>query len=432
MKNPYLMTHVMNHLHTIARIYDSKKELKEKICRRSDFPSNPLGEALIHQPLIDEFIQTNHQPMIFSVEGLLAYSWIPMDGEFCLLGPIRLSEDLSFRCRIDLPRELQPDKQTLQSWQKEIPLCSVSLFAEDIVLLYQMEHCAADHNAGLDVRQLMETNFGTSQLNQQVTKELYDSVFEKLEAGFAHNPYNHEQRECACIRRGDVEGLRRILAERFPGRYGTLSLDAVRQEVYLGIVTITLASRAAIEGGLHYEIGYHLSDISIQKMDACLMSEGKVDLCEIVSIYRNAQLQYAELVHELLIKKGGDTPTIENRHISHCKDYIYVHLHEKLTVQDIAQAIGLDANYLSSLFRKKEKVSLKQFIMYEKISRAKIMLAYSGLSLAEIAFSLGFASQSHMGKEFKRVTGMTAREYRLAYSKDDFVRESLAFPPSKD
>ena len=77
-------------------------------------------------------------------------------------------------------------------------------------------------------------------------------------------------------------------------------------------------------------------------------------------------------------------------------------------------------------------MSLKQFIMYEKISRAKIMLAYSGLSLAEIAFNLGFASQSHMGKEFKKVTGMTAREYRLAYSKDDFVRESLAFPVSKD
>lgn len=425
MKNPYLMTHVMNHLHTNALFFDNKKNLKEKICAAWD---DSIGQSLLTHPLIDEQLQDNHVPMIFSVDGHLVYGWIPMDEEFCLLGPLRLSEDLSFRYRVEL--ELQPDKKLLQDLKKEAPLCSASLLAEDMVLLYQMEHCAPDHDAGLDVRQLMEANFGTSQLNHQVTKELYDSVFEQVEAGFAHNPYNHEQREYACIRRGDVEGLRRIVAERFPGRYGTLSQNAVRQEVYLGIVAITLASRAAIEGGLHFEIGFHLSDVSIQKLDACLMAGEKADLNEIVSIYINAQLQYAEMVHELLIKKGGDTPTVENRHISHCKDYIYVHLHEKLTVKDIAQAIGLDANYLSSLFRKKEKVSLKQFIMYEKISRAKIMLAYSGLSPAEIAFNLGFASQSHMGKEFKKITGMTAREYRLAYSKDDFVRES--FPTSND
>lgn len=432
MKNPYLMTHVMNHLHTNALFFDSKKNLKGKICDDFAFPDDPVGQALIAHPLIDEHIQANHAPMIFSVDGQLVYGWIPMDEEFCLLGPLRLSEDLSFRCRMELPAELQPNPKMLRDLKKEAPLCSVSLLAEDMVLLYQMEHCAADHDAGLDVRQLMEANFGTTQLDQQVTKELYQNIFEKVEAGFAHNPYNHEQRECACIRRGDVEGLRRILAERFPGRYGTLSLDSVRQEVYLGIVTITLASRAAIEGGLHYELSYHLSDVSVQKMDACLMAEGEANINEIVSIYRNAQLRYAELVHDLPIKKVGDTTTIENRHISHCKDYIYVHLHEKLTVQDIAQAIGLDANYLSSLFRKQEKVSLKQFIMYEKINRAKVMLEFSGLSLAEIAFNLGFASQSHMGKEFKKVTGMTAREYRLAYSKDDFVRESLAFPTSND
>lgn len=118
-------------------------------------------------------------------------------------------------------------------------------------------------------------------------------------------------------------------------------------------------------------------------------------------------------------------PVKENRHISHCKDYIFAHLHEKLTVQKIADAIGLEANYLSALFRKCENVSLKQFILHEKIELAKNLLAYSDYSYIHIATSLGFSSQSHMGAEFKKVIGMTPRAYRIANSEDDFVKESM-------
>lgn len=247
-----------------------------------------------------------------------------------------------------------------------------------------------------------------------------------MENGFAHNPYNHEVRECACIRRGDVEGLRRVLSEAFPGRYGKLAENPIRQAINLGIVTITLASRAAIEGGLHYETSFYLSDVFIQKMEACH------DIITIESLYRNAELQYAQLVHELLTQKEGNMPVTENRHISHCKDYIFAHLHKKLTVQEIANAIGLEANYLSALFRKCENVSLKQFILHEKIEMAKNLLVYSDYSYAHIATSLGFSSQSHMGAEFKKVIGMTPRAYRIANSKDDFVQESMELAEKAD
>lgn len=240
-----------------------------------------------------------------------------------------------------------------------------------------------------------------------------------MENGFAHNPYNHEVRECACVRRGDVEGLRRVLSEAYPGRYGKLSEDPIRQAINLGIVAITLTSRAAIDGGLHYETSFYLSDVFIQQMEACH------DIITIESLYRNAELQYAQLVHELLVQKEGNMPVKENRHISHCKDYIFAHLHEKLTVQKIADAIGLEANYLSALFRKCENVSLKQFILHEKIELAKNLLAYSDYSYIHIATSLGFSSQSHMGAEFKKVIGMTPRAYRIANSEDDFVKESM-------
>ena len=250
-------------------------------------------------------------------------------------------------------------------------------------------------------------------------RELHKTVFENVEKGITHNPYSHEYRECACIRQGDVEGLRLVLQERFPGRYGKVAATPLRQEINLGIVVVTLASRAAIEGGLHYETAFYLSDICLQKLDACKTP------AEAESIYLGAQILYAELVHELL--ENRDTPALpkENRHVSRCKDYIFAHLYGKLTVREIADAVGLDANYLSTLFRNCENISLKQFILNEKIRIVKHMLTYSDYSYSQIAANLGFSSQSHMGAEFRKVTGMTPRAYREAYSTDDFVRDSM-------
>lgn len=256
----------------------------------------------------------------------------------------------------------------------------------------------------------------------QMSRELYRTVFENVENGFTHNPYSHEARECACIRQGDVAGLRLVLEERYPGRYGKLSEDPLRQEIYMGIVAVTLASRAAIEGGVHYETSFYLSDICIQRLDASRSVE------EILALTKGAQILYAVLVRELLTKREGDRPQRVNRHVSRSKDYIFAHLHGKVTVQEIADFVGLDANYLSVLFRRSEHVSLKRFIMHEKIALAKNMLAYSDYSYAQIAHSLGFTSQSHMGVEFKKVTGMTPSAYRMANAQDDSVQDSMEIP----
>ena len=90
-------------------------------------------------------------------------------------------------------------------------------------------------------------------------------------------------------------------------------------------------------------------------------------------------------------------------------------------VEEIAQAIGLDPSYLSSLFTSCEHMTLKQFILFEKIKLAKNMLVYSSYSYIQIATYLGFCSQSHLGTEFKQATGMSLKEYRDAYAKEEFI-----------
>src|SRR5699024_7151968 len=119
-------------------------------------------------------------------------------------------------------------------------------------------------------------------------------------------------------------------------------------------------------------------------------------------------------------QKEGTLEIDKNPHIRKCKDYIFSHLHDKIQVQEIADTLGLNANYLSELFHSCEKISLTRFIRREKMNLVKNLLVYSPYSYSQIATYLGFASQSHLGAQFKKDTGMTMRQYRNLYGRREF------------
>ena len=78
----------------------------------------------------------------------------------------------------------------------------------------------------------------------------------------------------------------------------------------------------------------------------------------------------------------------------------------------IEEQIGLDYNYLSSLFSSLESITIEQFIILQKIERAKELLKYDELTLSEIAFKLGYSSVQHLSNQFKKVTGFSASEFK--------------------
>ena len=74
--------------------------------------------------------------------------------------------------------------------------------------------------------------------------------------------------------------------------------------------------------------------------------------------------------------------------------------------------LGYNSSYLSHHFKEVTDMSLKQYILNEKIEAAKELLIYSQYKFSDIASFLGFCSQSHLGKVFQQKTGMTLREFR--------------------
>lgn len=69
-------------------------------------------------------------------------------------------------------------------------------------------------------------------------------------------------------------------------------------------------------------------------------------------------------------------------------------------------------NYLSGLFSSVEGITIEQYIIRQKIEKAKEYLFYDELNLSQIADRLGYSSVAHLSAQFKKVTGLTPSELK--------------------
>ena len=94
----------------------------------------------------------------------------------------------------------------------------------------------------------------------------------------AHNTYTQEKQLLRLVRKGDTSSLRKWIASAPAIRGGTLAADQLRQMKNTFVVTATLVSRAAIEGGLGTEDAFSLSDSESQEWGLLNGMEGSIGL----------------------------------------------------------------------------------------------------------------------------------------------------------
>jgi AraC family transcriptional regulator len=110
-------------------------------------------------------------------------------------------------------------------------------------------------------------------------------------------------------------------------------------------------------------------------------------------------------------RKGRMVESIKNTVIR--KIYQQDELSRKLIWSGIlSEELHYDYNYLSSLFSSLEGTTLEQYIIQQKIERAKELLFYDELTLSQIALRLGYSSVAHLSAQFKKVTGLTPSELK--------------------
>ncbi len=93
-------------------------------------------------------------------------------------------------------------------------------------------------------------------------------------------------------------------------------------------------------------------------------------------------------------------------------DYIQANLHKTLNLPIIATHLNLSYYYFCSLFKQSMGVSPWQYVIKQRIDRAKKLLKDQELSIAEIAVACGFSHQSRLSKHFRKMTGTTPKNYQ--------------------
>ncbi|HCT91503.1 MAG TPA: AraC family transcriptional regulator [Lachnospiraceae bacterium] len=205
------------------------------------------------------------------------------------------------------------------------------------------------------------------------------------------------------VTNGDVEAVRKNCEqERFLDSegVGVLSRNEVTNFKYHFVITTAMITRLCRQKGMELEQAFRMSDFYIQKLDDIHTVQG------VRSLHDAMVLDYTEKMCRL---RRNDT---NSRHINTCKEYIYAHVKERITIEDLADELGVSASYLSRLFKKETGDSISAYIRRQKIEVAKNLLRYSEYSMIDIANRLSFSSQSHFIQQFREAVGMTPKKYR--------------------
>ena len=181
---------------------------------------------------------------------------------------------------------------------------------------------------------------------------------------------------------------------------GRLSNDPVTNLRYHFVVATAMITRFCTEGGMPMEEAFTLSDEYIRRMDCC------TNIPEIIYVHHQMAMDFVCRMRQL------HRNVASSKQVAQAIDYIYVHIMDRITVNELAAAISISPTHLSRIFKQETGISVSEYIRQRKIDMAKNLLRFSGYDYVEIAVMLSYSSQSHFIQHFRSQTGMTPKAYR--------------------
>ena len=357
-----------------------------------NFPVDPIS------PYVDKVFKIKSNVGYFITPYFNYYGIVNSKDSAIVIGPSRqtpMSEmdvrALAFDCGVDGERidEFISSMRALV----EMPLGSILQILCTINYILNKEKLSLEDVSIYDFDQMeIESVLANESVSADPDAERAQSA--------VHNTFTLEQTLMQMISKGDVGALCEWLSRAPSIRGGVIANDALRQIKNTFIVTATLASRAAINGGLDVESSLSLSDNYIKKCE--LLSDVK----DIFNLQYHMILDYTRKVERVRL---GKTPS---KLLMQVTNYVQKNLSKPTDVDELAKEMYISRTHLASKFKKETGMTLSDFILKEKTEEAKRLLRYSDKPLCLIGEYLGFSSQSHFNRTFKKYTGKTPGEYR--------------------
>lgn len=126
--------------------------------------------------------------------------------------------------------------------------------------------------------------------------------------------------------------------------------------------------------------------------------------CFVVHLLRH----YCTTPAKLRTDKGG----LSQQRLRRALEVIHASLDQPLRLETIADELGLDMYHFSRMFRQSMGVSPYQYVLRQRIEKAKELLKNDELSITDIALECGLANPSHLARHFRKFVGVSPRVFR--------------------
>ena len=153
---------------------------------------------------------------------------------------------------------------------------------------------------------------------------------------------------------------------------------------------------------------------------------GEIDIMETLTLEQHDELKAGLLNSGLELMDDKRAVLIEKiqnviTEMIHYSDEV-----PKMNYSDfISEKLDYDYTYLSNLFSEIKGITIQQFIIVNKIERAKELLLYDELNLTEISYKLNYSSVAHLSNQFKKVTGLSPTHFKQLKDKRRIPLEEI-------
>lgn len=220
-----------------------------------------------------------------------------------------------------------------------------------------------------------------------------------LNASIMEERYNYENQLIDAVRQGQLRRVESFLSRVTPAVFEMRVSDPVRNLKNYCIITNTLLRKAAEQGGVHpvyidrMSTGFALQieQISSPSAGPALISDMAQSYCRLVR--NHATKEYSPPIQNAILLIEGN-------------------LSGDLSLTRLARELNVNSSYLSTLFKKETGKTITEYITDRRISHARHLLDSTRLQVQTVGQHCGFEDVHYFSKVFKRLTGMTPKQYR--------------------
>jgi AraC family transcriptional regulator len=241
----------------------------------------------------------------------------------------------------------------------------------------------------------------------------------------------HDQVVAMVLRPGSIEwGLRRSEMQRVDYSAGDLGICHRHEGEWVGIMDVPsvnlgisdaalMATHDGISGGVELRPQRKFVDARLRALVEVVNAEraagfpsGRLFLDSIEQALAVALVDgHAVRSHSVRTYRGG----LGAARLRRIKELVDAKMEDELTLVELAQSVELSTAHFARMFRKSTGETPHQFVLRQRIERAKEMLRAPGERVFDIAVACGFKTQGHFARVFRQMCGAGPTEYRQEF-----------------